>query len=267
MRYVFDHDYHIHSFLSDCSNDSAEDTKRILEYAGQNDLKQICLTDHFWDEAVPGASEWYKPQNYKHISQALPLPQTEKNRFLFGCETDMDRYMTLGISRERFESFDFVVIPTTHLHMNDLTIAPEDRNVEGRAKCWVNRLEKVLNMQLPFHKIGIAHLVTSLIAPDSREEFLAVLRMLPETDMGRLFTKAASLGVGIELNSFDVRCTEKEAETILRPLQIAKQCGCKFYMGSDAHHPADLDEAKAMFERAIDWLELTEDDKFVLTLN
>jgi len=264
MRYIFDHDYHIHSQLSDCSNDPEQTTLRILEYAKENDLKQICLTDHFWDEAVPGASEWYSFQNYQHISRALPLPQTDKNRFLFGCETEMDMHMTVGLSPQKCDSFDFIIIPTTHLHMNDLVIAPEDRNVQGRTKCWLRRLDAVLNMQLPYYKVGIAHLVTLLIAPDSREEFLAVLELLPEKEMRRLFEKAASLGVGIELNSFDMRCTEKEAETILRPLHIAKQCGCKFYMGSDAHHPADLDEAKAIFERAIDWLELKESDKFLL---
>ena len=117
MRYVFDHDYHIHSFLSDCSNDPAENTKRILEYAGQN---------------------------------------------------------------------NFVVIPTTHLHMNDLTIAPEDRNVEGRAKCWVSRLEKVLNMQLPFHKIGI------------------------------------------ELNSFDVRCTENRQRRFFVPCRLQSSAAASF---------------------------------------
>lgn len=264
MRYIFDHDYHIHSQISDCSDDPGQTAARILEYAGQNDLQKICLTDHFWDETVPGASEWYKPQNFSRISKALPLPQSETCRFLFGCETDLDRYLTLGISMPRFDSFDFVVIPTTHLHMNDLIMTPEEDNLEGRKNCWLRRFDAVLKMPLPFYKIGIAHLVTPAIAIDSGVDYLDVLRLLPEEEMHRLFTKAASLGVGIEINSFDMKCTEQEAETVLRPLQIAKQCGCKFYMGSDAHHPKDLDEAKKAFERAIDWLELQESDKFLL---
>ena len=58
--------------------------------------------------------------------------------------------------------------------------------------------------------------------------------------MHSLFKKAADLGVGIELNSFDMNFAEEEAETVLRPYRIAKKCGCKFYLGSDAHSAAAL---------------------------
>ena len=46
MRYVFDHDFHIHSYLSTCSNDKEQSAERILKYALDNNLKQICITDH-----------------------------------------------------------------------------------------------------------------------------------------------------------------------------------------------------------------------------
>lgn len=45
---------------------------------------------------------------------------------------------------------------------------------------------------------------------------------------------------------------------------MAKNVGCKFYCGSDAHHPRELEGAKKIFERAVDYLNLTEDDKFVV---
>jgi hypothetical protein len=44
--------------------------------------------------------------------------------------------------------------------------------------------------------------------------------------------------------------------------RIAKYQGCKFYCGSDAHHPAGLVNSPARFERAIDLLGLQESDKF-----
>ena len=44
--------------------------------------------------------------------------------------------------------------------------------------------------------------------------------------------------------------------------EIAKECGCKFYLGSDAHHPEKLDLDITMFQRAIDYLGLEEKDKF-----
>lgn len=70
--------------------------------------------------------------------------------------------------------------------------------------------------------------------------------------------------MGIELNSDDMKFEDEESDIILKPYRIAKKCGCKFYTGSDAHHPKGLNDAKEIFERAIDYLELTEDDKFKL---
>lgn len=262
MRYIVDHDYHIHSHISSCSGDPEQTNERILEYAKENGFKKICLTDHFWDENVEGASGWYKPQNFEHISKALPLPKAEGIDFLFGCETDMDKFFTVGVSKERLENFDFVIIPTTHLHMMGFTLNAEDSSVENRAKLWVKQLDTLLDMDLPFHKIGIAHLACSLIANSSREDYLKVLELIPTDDMKRLFKKAANLGVGIELNSSDMCFKDAEADIVLRMFRIAKDEGCKFYLGSDAHHPIGLERAPKIFERAVEYLNLTEDDKF-----
>lgn len=263
-RYSFDNDLHIHSKISLCSNDPKQTNERILEYAKQNGLKTICLTDHFWDENVLGASDWYALQNFEHISKAKPLPQADGIKFLFGCETEMDKFMNIGIANDTFDEFDFVVIPTTHFHMKGFTIPPELDTPEQKADFWLKKLNVLLDMDLPFHKIGIAHLTCGLIYADSREKFLETIAAIDETEMKRVFEKAAQKGVGIELNSDDMNFTDGEADIVLKPYRIAKEAGCKFYCGSDAHHPNSLDEAKAIFERAIDLLELTEDDKFIL---
>ncbi|MBO5453361.1 MAG: PHP domain-containing protein [Clostridia bacterium] len=263
MKYCVDNDLHIHSKTSSCSNDPEQTNERILQYAKENRLKTICLADHFWDEAVDGASEWYKPQNFEHISKAKPLPQDKEVRFLFGCETELDKNLNLGISKEKFDLFDFIVIPTTHFHMK-FTLTDEDKaSPENRAKAWVKRLDTVLNMDLPFYKVGIAHLTCGLIAP-SREELLNVLTLIPQEEMRRLFKKASSVGVGIEINSGCMNFTDEEADVILKPYRIAKDCGCKFYLGSDAHHPLSLDNAKARLEKGIELLGLTEEDKFII---
>ena len=262
-RFIYDNDLHIHSKISSCSNDEEQSTERILEYAKQNNLKTVCLTDHFWDSLVEGgAGSWYERQNLEHILAALPLPQAEGIEFLFGCETEMDKFFTLGIAKETFQKFDFVVVPTTHMHFINFTIASEDNTYENRARLWVERFDALLNMDLPFHKMGLAHITCNLIGP-TREEYLEVLKLIPKAQIKRLFEKAAKVGIGIEINSSALMFgNEEEAETVLDVYKTAKECGCKFYCGSDAHHPDALDIAKSVFEDIIDRLGLTEDDKF-----
>ena len=265
MRYKIDHDFHIHSHLSLCSRDPEQTTENILSFAKKNGLSTICLTDHYWDSAVEGASNWYKAQNFEHISEALPLPQDDEVTFLFGCECDMKQDMTIGIPESRFDDFDFIIIPTTHLHMNGFTVSDDcSETPEERAVLWVKRLEALLNMPLPFHKIGIAHLACTLIAPASREDYLKTLSLIPSEDMQRLFKKAAELGVGIELNQSDMNFKDGEEDTVLRMFRIAKDCGCKFYLGSDSHLPRNFEKTMSLFNRAVDVLDLTEDDKFKL---
>lgn len=258
MRYQFDHDLHIHSQLSLCSGDPEQSPAAILQYAKDNGLNTVCLTDHFWDETVPGASGWYKQQDFAHIEAALPLPQAEGIRFLFGCETDLSADMTLGISRKTCDKFDFIIIPTTHLHMNGFTCRGDEKE-EERAKLWLSRFDGLLDMDLPFEKIGVAHLTCPLLY---RENYLGVLDLISDEDYTRVFRKAADRGIGIELNFSSGKLTDETRERELRPYRIAKAQGCKFYFGSDAHHPAGLAAEKENAERIIDMLGLEEDDKF-----
>lgn len=262
MKYVIDHDYHLHSYISQCSSDPEQTPERMLKYAKEKGLKSICLTDHFWDESVPGASNWYATYHkFTDLSRALPLPKDDEVEFLFGCETDMDKSGVVGISKERCNDFDFIIVATTHLHMKGFTIEPEDYcNAEKLAKAWVKRFDALLNSDLPFYKVGVAHLTSICIAVENGIHY-EVLRLVPDSDMQRLFTKAAELGMGIEINGCDFRGSGEELETALRPYRIAKACGCKFYLGTDAHKPKEFVSFEN-FAKAIDLLNLTEGDKF-----
>ena len=263
MKFTFDHDYHIHSQLSSCSSDPRQTAQAILQYAIDRGLKKICITDHYWDENVDGASGWYKPQNFEHISKIKPLPQADGIEFLFGCETDMDKFFNVGISKETCDRFDFIIVPTTHMHMVGFTLAEEDDTIERKAKLWIERLDALLDKDLPFEKIGIAHLNCGLMHKKDRAEFIRMLNLIPQSEMERVFTRVAQKGCGVELNQDDVRLSdENEIEPILRIYKTAKKCGCKFYLGSDAHYPSHFESTTPIFTRVIDLLGLTEDDKF-----
>ncbi len=264
MRYRIDHDYHIHSFLSSCASNPEQDEQYILKRTKELGLSRICITNHYWDGAVPGASKWYSRQGFDHIAQSLPLPQDGDVEFLFGCETDMDKHMTVGCPPSRYDDFDFIIIPTTHLHMFGFTVEEADDNVASKARLWAQRFDALLAQSLPFHKIGIAHLSTCLInwRRKSREEYFATLEAIDKKEAERLFAMAATRGCGIELNLGDMRIAGKDMDKALELFHIAKGCGCKFYLGSDAHEPQEFDGFHEIYEQVITKLDLTENDKF-----
>ena len=266
MRFQLDHDYHIHSQLSLCSNDPNQNTENILHIAENLGLRQICLADHYWDERVRRKLiDFYEKQNFAHISKALPLPQGESCRFLFGCETDMTKYNTMGIPKSRYDAFDMILIPIDHFHMKGFTISKKDYpSVQGQAKRWIARFDHLMGMDLPFHKLGLAHLATACMQHPNREKYLQTLDAIPGDELHRLFKKAAQVGCGIELNLSDMDFADHEQESVMRMFHIAKECGCKFYLGSDAHHPNKWDKFIPLYTRAVDILDLKEEDKFVL---
>ncbi len=225
MKFIIDHDLHLHSQLSSCSGHPEQTTQALLDYAKEQGFKHICITDHFWDETVPGASDWYRPQNFAHVAQSIPLPETEGVTFHFGCETDFDKFNTLGISRETIDKFDFVIVPTSHF----------------------------------FTKMGLAHFTCCLLdrgCEGSRDDMMDAIT---DGQYAEFFERLAKCGMGLEINT---SLEDAVNESVLRPYRIAKACGCKFYLGSDAHTPGELRGASARFAAMVDALGLTEDDKF-----
>ncbi len=258
-RFIIDHDLHLQSQLSLCSDDPKQTAQALLAYGEREGLMDICVTDHYWDENVPGASGWYAAQNYAHVAQILPLPQSERCRFHFGCEIDMDRFCTVGISEKMLDSFEFIIVPTSHLHMTDFTIASEDISVARRAELYMQRNHALLDMKLPFERMGLAHFTCALMARSCEGSRDEILNAISDADYAELFARVAKSGMGVELN---VNLSDPQSADTMRPYRIAKEQGCKFYLGSDAHHPKDLIAARARFEAVIDALELSEDDKF-----
>jgi histidinol phosphatase-like PHP family hydrolase len=271
MRFIADHDYHIHSKISICSDHPEQTNERILRYAEENGLSKICLTDHFWDESLPARCGFYNQQGFERIKKALPLPQSEKTKFLFGCETEMDRNFNVGISEKLYDKFDFIIVPTTHLHFNAFVMEKVLYEPEYRAYLWAERFRRLLEKDMPFHKMGVAHLTCQLMLAGEWEsgklagekKYLSVLRLLGNDVYCELFTEAKKKGIGIELNIPHIcDMNEEERFEVLRPYRVAKELGCKFYLGSDAHTPAELDGAQACFNTIIDALGLAEEDKF-----
>ncbi|MBE5818165.1 MAG: PHP domain-containing protein [Clostridiales bacterium] len=262
MKFIVDHDYHIHSCKSACSDDPNQTPERILQYAVENNLKHICLTDHFWDDEISGASNFYSLHPLNKIKSLLPLPQADGVKFHFGCEADMNKDLVLGLLPHHYDEFEFINVALTHFHMGDFTRDTQKVSTpEERADWAIKRVHALLDMDLPFEKVGIAHFTVPLIA-NGREEQIKTINSMSDDALYEAFGRVADKGVGVELN-FNLSSYEGQDITdMLRPYRIAKDCGCKFFMGSDAHHPEKFNTIIKNFNDIADALELSEDDKF-----
>ena len=86
--------------------------------------------------------------------------------------------------------------------------------------------------------------------------------LLTDAQLYDVFRECAKKGAGVELNVKTINLEEKDI--FLRPYFIAKECGCKFYLGSDSHKTSALESVKEEFENIISLLDLKESDKFII---
>jgi histidinol phosphatase-like PHP family hydrolase len=251
MRYVPDHDLHIHSHLSPCSADDRQSPAAILSYGLTAGFSLLCVTDHCWPQT---------PLSLLRSHQ--PLPQSKKCKFLFGAEVDMDKTDTLSVSPADIETLDFAVISTDHLNLRGYSIDPAvtPGDALSRKTRYKERLHTMLAMDLPFHKTGLAHFTAELVCGD---EPIRCLTLFSDAELIDIFTKVRDRGMGVELNFVPDRYKPDDLREVLRPYFIAKNLGCKFYFASDAHHPEGFcGVVKRKMEPIIDLLDLTEEDKF-----
>jgi histidinol phosphatase-like PHP family hydrolase len=174
----------------------------------------------------------------------------------------MDWQGNIAVSREEMDSFDFINFAVNHLHLTNFTYNPAAASrynspEEEFKALYKERLLRLLSMDLPFEKCGLAHFT---LGP------LKTFALFSDEEYREIFGLVAEKGMGVELNfseelMYSVSTPEDE-EILLHPYRIAKEMGCKFYLGGDAHDPEYLASRKMWFERMVDLLELTEDDKF-----
>lgn len=253
-------DLHLHSRLSLCATDKELVPEAILKHAEENDYLELCLTDHLWDPAIPGASDWYAKQDIDHVRQFERLPKSQKLPFYFGCETELPANGVPALAREHFDLFDFVVIPPNHMHMIGLVRPPEIDTPRKMANFVQDRLEGLLEQDIPFRKVGIAHLTGHLMF---REGSVAdVCACMSEARLLRIFRGYAEAGAGIELNIGSIDLNGGRRDDMLLMYRAAKEAGCKFYCCSDAHTREELKLVSMRARPVIDALELTAEHQY-----
>ncbi|MBT4502622.1 MAG: hypothetical protein HOC74_33130 [Gemmatimonadetes bacterium] len=232
-----DHDIHVHTFLSSCSGDSEAVPERMLAAAAVAGVKTVGFADHLWDAAVPGASNWYRPQDFDHISQIrAQLPEDSGGvRVLVGCETEYVGNGRVGISPEVAAQLDFVLVPHSHFHMEDFVCPAEVTGSKEIAELLQKRFAEAIELEVA---TGIAHPFLPCVFPERTDE---ILGQIEDAEFGDLFGRAAELGVSIEITTGafpSLGGGEREGmhdESFLRIYGLALEAGCLFHFASDTH--------------------------------
>jgi histidinol phosphatase-like PHP family hydrolase len=245
---AIDHDIHVHTFLSSCSADPEAVPEKMLEAASRCGLRTVGFADHLWDAAVGGASEWYRPQDFAHISrlrEQLPV-DTHGVRVLIGCETEYVGGGRVGISPEVAGQLDFVLVPHSHFHMEGFVRPAEIDSPETIAGLLQERFAEVIELEAT---TGVAHPFLPCVLPERTDEILA---LVSDSAFADLFGRAAQQGVSVEITTGafpSLNGGETEGfhdESFLRVYDLALEAGCLFHFASDAHSLAHVGKVRQL---------------------
>lgn len=234
---LIDHDLHIHTVLSSCCGDSKQTPENIINLANELGLKKIGFADHTWENPVLEPSEWYANQNGSRIDELARIVRAsaiESPSILIGCEAETLSHGKFSISQDFAATLDYVVLATDHFHFTDLVEQPADYSAAtfGRHLLEMFRAGAVA----PFKNIVLAHPCLPLGFMNLYE---AIVDTISDNEFLDTFAVAAEHNVALEITlSFfpdAARNRDFSRSVPVRVLSLAKQAGCKFVFGSDAH--------------------------------
>lgn len=253
---MIDHDLHIHTSLSLCAKQDAT-LEMYLTKAKERGMRLLGLSNHLWDSAVPGPSDFYKPQDFAHISllkkeiEALP-EDPARPRILFGAEGEFAMEHKLAITEECVKQLDYYIVPHSHTHMLDFVMpASYARDTKRHADYLVETFEALVQHPLHRYITAIAHPFVPVGRAFEQDEIVGHIK---DSTFEKLFRQAAENGIALEVNTstftYHTGLKEVARSEYTRMFRIAVACGCRFMVGSDAHTSADY----VYFDRYADFL-------------
>ncbi len=271
-----DHDFHVHSYLSICSGGKGlgGEIEGYIENCKREGLKYLGMSDHFWDAGVgydgihdkssqsTGVLPYYKTQNFEYICQLKKdIEAADKGdiTIYFGAEGEYDPYNRgIAITEEVAEQLDFLTVPNSHTHM--MMTREDERDGEKHRLFMLQALHDILDCPMSRYLYSTAHPF------EANAE--GVISRTSDDEFKRVWTKCAEKGVAFEINTGTYKMISGIAfdrpevfpEQYARMISIAKDCGCKFVFGSDAHRTNRHDGYAALCDRISDAFGITEKD-------
>ena len=245
------HDLHCHTNLSACAKRESS-LSVMLKSLRESGVTIVGIANHLWDSGVPGSSPWYAPQDVPHVLSirkeydALPPEEKAGIKIYFGCETEYVGQGRAALREENAALFDFVLVPPHHFHMKNFVRPAELEEPAKVRKLMSERFLECCNIPFAF---GLAHPLGVLGYPGRIDEILAGFR---DDDYRTLFNYATEKKKSVEINiAILFQEVRRDGDGLpaeyVRMMTVARECGCVFHLGSDAHDPSRLGKERFGF--------------------
>lgn len=257
------HDLHLHTYLSSCCHDKENMVvNRIIEAAHSIGLATIGFSDHVWMNPAIEPSPWYKPQDAAHIERLrddIAAADSRGIKISFGCEADMRAPGQYSITPEYAATLDHVLLSCSHFHMTKFVEQPEENTPAGIGQHLIKFFVDGVNS-------GLATSIAHPFMPVGNYESLdAIIGSISDSQFSDACAEAAANSVALEITLGFLPKTQDDGrpafslETPVRMITLAKEAGCKFTFGSDAH---DIEKVIRLprLQYFIEKCQLTEND-------
>ena len=246
-------DLHLHTNLSYCAPETTV-AASFLPHCESEGIKTLGFSNHFYT--------WRGLEHTLKIRDEIEEIRAHSNlKILVGCEAETVFGAEPDLSLQDSALFDYVLLSPSHiLNVKDRYSHIDLDDIDTYRELLVENFKAACRLQ---YKVptGIAHPLYPICHKSQQE----VLDGITDEQLVECFTIAAQNDKSIEIHACLYRETaqlddEGLSPTYIKFLKIAKQCGCKFHFGSDAHKPEAFIDSHAKLERAAERAGITEDD-------
>ena len=240
-------DLHVHTNYSFCAPQTTV-PESYLPLCGEENIEILGFSNHIYYQDRLGWRNIDAASGGEYASRLRKDLERLKNEtdvtLLLGAEVEVVSGMPPSLTVEESEKFDYVLLAPSHV-MNL-------RDYFDRAGVDLSTKEMIAAVTIERHKfacgleypvpMGICHPLYPICTGEWEQD---IVDGFSDNLLGEMFTLAKNGNKSIEIHVDLIRNgTKKDSDGLspsyLRYLSIAKECGCRFHFGGDAHVPGSF---------------------------
>jgi len=246
-------DLHLHTNLSYCAPSTTK-LASYLPHCANEGIAKIGIANHLY--ANNGVEHILQIQQEIRVSR-----ENSPIEILLGCEAELFYGQEPMLSKKDAACFDYVLLAPSHIFNQMHEYKTFDLSTSEKIRKLIIDNFKCACYQELGVPTAICHPLYPICAPNQQE----IIDGITDKELTECYTLAAEKNKSIEVHACVYRNSvpldgEGLSPSYIRMLSIAKECGCKFHFGSDAHSPESFVGTHSLLERAAERAGICKDD-------